>query len=383
MAKNELEKLNERIKQIQPPPAYIPPRPPSPPPPPPPKEYDSGTFISYLYDSNPIKDAGAMHGISLYSFGRKKYWAGWYFSFRANTEFFQTKYINPPDGALRITGEQTSSFALSAGIILKPLPYISLALGGGAGSHVQTYTYDEKHAVINDDSRSWHGFPEAALLLNLRSVILSAGVKYCQPAADNSSSPFLFSGGVGLNLGTSPEEYRRDYYIPFFSYVLDLPNPTSADFGIETNWVGFSGGIFESGGIFKLGEIPRLGYYGSLRTNWPYISSFFYENAETNLNKNDSNVKNANFLLTGGLNYRLMHPLYLSLGGGVWYQRLIDLDAKQKQSYGTYSFAPEAGVHIAIGYLLFSLVATVPKCEIRYDNIYYSLGIGVLFPQDR
>ena len=336
------------------------------------KSFDAGVFLSYLYDSNPIKDVDAMHGISLYHFGYSKSWTGWYASFRANAEFFKTKYTDlPNDDNAQVLKEQTSSFSFSGGIILKPLPVVSLALGGGIGSYAQTRTYNNKYTFIDDNTRQWYGYPEAALLLNFRYILLSAGAKYCPWAIKDSDNPFLFSAGAGFNIG------RFTYYKNsggFFSYMLDLPHPIHAGFNSATNWIGLSGGTLDTHNLFKNKD---LGWYGSVRSNGLYLSALKY--SEADLNKENPNVQTANFFLTGGLNYRLASPLYFSLGMGFSHQRLVDKDIEQKNPYGIYSFAPEAGLRLTIGPFLLSFGATIPACKFKYDNIYYYSGIGFKF----
>jgi hypothetical protein len=313
--------------------------------------------------------------------------------------------------------ETTSSFAFTLGTIFKPFPYVSLTLGAGAGSYAQTdkYTVSATNNVkfaanqfnMIDWQRKWYFAPEAGLLLNFEAVSLSGSVKYPLLNNEIKSRP-LFSAGIGIR--TYDREYRAFYdESGYLSYLVGIPNPSSHHFGRNANLIGLS--------IDGFNLVYPVGFYASLRTNamfwanagngiwnglrktghtinifgetktdsqgYPTHEKVDFESSrysKADLDKNDKNVDVSNFILTIGGNIRVVHPVYFSLGGGIFCQRLMNYDQKQIAHHTSWKLAPEAGLHFRVfEIVLLSLKCIVPKADFSYANMYYSLGIGFDF----
>jgi tetratricopeptide (TPR) repeat protein len=309
----------------------------------------SGSFLSYIYDSNPIKSAGPMHGVSLFNFGYYSRW-GWYASFRVNGASFQSNPSQP-----------VSSFAFNAGAILKLGSPLSLYFGPGVGNHTHTaHTLStETGFPIDEKEQEWYFNPELGIVLNFRYVTLSGGVKYPLPKKDVYEK-FLWSAGAGITI--SDNDYDDESRI-FLSYTPDIPvSSTSKN---PPGYIGFTVGA--------LGY--SMGGYGSFRGNALMFGGG---------GGGDSDL--AHIATTGGFIFSPgLYPLFLSVGlGGYWEWEKEAGNSEwweEKKSKKIAYAMPEVGVHILFGHkVLLSFGRAFPG--FKNDKIIYTTGIGILFANE-
>ncbi|MDR1681647.1 MAG: PEGA domain-containing protein [Prevotellaceae bacterium] len=289
-----------------------------------------GLFVSYIYDSNPVKAGGPMHGVSLFNFKGPWSRVGWYASFRANRSLFEAEPSQP-----------VSSAALNAGPVFNLFKPVSLYIGPGVG-------YNRYHAAENDPepgSRTeWFFNPEAGLALNLKYFVLFGGLKYPLPKIDGNRE-LLYAVGAGVSIGSAYHEREGSLLI---SYSVDIPAPPHNPPGFIGARFGYLWGDY--------GETPYGGFYASFHKNSPNSQSEIPE-----LNHVSASA--------GGI-VSLFRPLFFSAGmGGYWEW----LEASDKQFYPM----PEVGVHVlCYNWLLLSFGRAFPNYQIA--PAIYTAGIGIM-----
>jgi hypothetical protein len=307
------------------------------------KGHGGGTFLSYIYDSSPLKAAGPMHGVSLFAF--RNYRWGWYASFRANSSFFQAKPTQP-----------VSAFAFNVGAILRPSNIMSLYFGPGIGQN----KYNDVADASTKKDDEWYFNPEAGAVLNFRYFSLFGGLKYPLPKNDQYEK-ILFSAGAGVNIGNNDnadelEDGAGDYIgYPFWSYMIDIPvSSTTAN---PPGFIGITGGLINNIG----------GVYFSFRGN-----AFMFGGGKFN----DDESARAHFSLSGGGLIRLLYPVYLSVGLGAYWEW-----SNQTPTWGwnfpnaTAYLTPEIGLNIlCYNSVLLSFGRTFPG--FTNDKVIYTAGIG-------
>jgi hypothetical protein len=305
-----------------------------------------GAFLSYIYDSGPLKSAGPMHGVSLLNFMNEDIRWGWYASFRANAAFFRS---NPEPPSI-------PGFAFNAGAILKLFWPVSLYFGPGVGNYTyNALTIDAAGSLTSEKKREYYFNPELGIALNFHYISLFGGVKYPLPA-DDAYEKFLWSAGAGFLIDT--EDRYNDYDNVgrmLVSYMPDIPVSTTAK-----NPPGFLG--LTLGGFADVDtERGSLGGYFSFRGNALIFGGGGGEDSDL-----------AHISGTCGLiGSPMLYPLFFSVGlGGYW--------EWSKQTRTTAYLMPEIGVHIlCYNGLLLSMGRSFPG--FKNDKAIYTAGIGILF----
>jgi tetratricopeptide (TPR) repeat protein len=309
-----------------------------------------GLYFFYSYVPSDVHNASSMHGITA------SYLAnfGFYISFRANPHFFRQK-INLSNGKNGIDyavapGQDSdiSSAEFAFGISKKIYRPVFITAGIGAGMNTlsrkyEVFTLDGIHYqwLYANGNRSFHLSPEVGLNLVFPPFVLSGNMHYRIPVTESGDITYRnnlsFSVGAGF-------AYIFRYRGIFVAYNLDIPTPSYLNFSTNSSLIGLTVG--------SLG-----GVYGSVRLNPLFISPGKRKNPD----------EKGNLFATAGVNI----AAFLYLGGGIAWQKY--------ENGKKIRFNPELGINLPFRRILLRGGINVPAFDFRYDNMYYSTGIGYIF----
>ena len=313
----------------------------------------AGAFLSYIYDSNPIKAAGPMHGVSLFNFGDDDNRWGWYASFRANSAFFRST-PEPFD---------VPGLAFNAGPILKLFRPAALYFGPGVGNYAYTsFVRSEETGLLTDTKKQdWYFNPEIGIALNFHYVTLFGGLKYPLPT-NEAYEKILWSAGAGFTI--KPKYKYNDDKLLWLSYTPDIPVTSGPK--NPPGFIGLTGGQF-----LESDFLGAAGYYVSFRGN-----ALMFGGGGDDDSDRAHIAGSVGFIVSPRL-----QPLYLSVGiGGYWEWS----KQSEQSSIGFFHWRkktaylmPEIGVHLhCFKVLLLSFGRAFPG--FKNDKVIYTTGVGIL-----
>jgi hypothetical protein len=320
------------------------------------KNIRAGIYYSYTFQPSPLTNAADMHGVSVNKFSNG---TGYYYSFRSNARFFTQKVEETEFMPSTVaTDSCISSAAFSIGITKKIYRPVFFTAGISAGIN----TFAEKHAIstgsdnslwtYSNDNRSHYLAPELGLSMIFSYFTIGGKVNYLFPL--NETPKIVYNGkwAYSLDIGFTIKDKRYNSDMNFFlTYNFDFPTLSYLDFKTNASIIGLSFGV-----TFKR---TWHGLYLSCRTN-PLLFSRDFKNSQEKSN------------LFGNFGYwnQMLYPLGFYVSPGIAYQKSM-IDSK-------IQFNPEWGLNLSIGNLFLRGGINIPSFRFRYDNIYYSFGIGYI-----